>query len=78
MAKFMNSEQQAPAQTSLAGFSVGDHVRLPNLDCTLIVIGFQPPSVLVLRAPSGRELRAGWAAVSRIRTRSEIEGRRHE
>lgn len=64
------TEQWQPDQ--LAGFRIGDHVRLPNIDATLIVIGFQMPSVLILRAPSGRELRAGWAACTKVRTRAEI------
>lgn len=60
----------------LAGFRIGDHVRLPSIDAALIVTGLRPPSVLVLRAPSGAELRAGWQAVQRVRARSDIEGRR--
>ncbi|TQE98439.1 MAG: hypothetical protein FKY71_13875 [Spiribacter salinus] len=57
---------------TLAGFQIGDCVRLPNLDCPLEVIDLCPPSLLVLRAPSGHELRAGWRAVTRVRTRAEI------
>ena len=56
----------------LAGFKVGDFVRLPNIAATLQVIDLQPPAMLILRAPSGHELRAGWRAVERIRTRNEI------
>jgi hypothetical protein len=50
----------------LAGFKVGDRVRLPNIEATFRVTGFQPPALLILRAPSGRELRAGWKAVTRV------------
>jgi len=49
----------------LAGYHVGDLVRLPSIDCPFEVIGFDGESLLVLRAPSGRELRAGWRAVTR-------------
>ena len=59
----------------LAGYKIGDCVRLPNLDCPLEVIDLCLPSLLVLRAPSGHELRAGWRVVQRIRTRTEIEAR---
>ena len=78
MAKLMNPDQAAPASEAwkpgnLAGFGIGDHVTLPSIDCTLIVVDLQPPSVLVLRAPSGRELRAGWQAVRKVRTRAEMD-----
>ena len=56
----------------LAGFKIGDAVRLPNVECQFQVIGLQPPALLVLRAPSGREVRAGWQAVAKVRTRAEI------
>lgn len=49
----------------LAGFRVGDLVRLPCIDSPFVVVDFDPPSLLVLRAPSGRELKAGWRAVTR-------------
>ena len=52
---------------TVAGFRIGDAVRLPSIACTLQVIGLDDP-LLILRAPSGRELRAGWRAVTRIRT----------
>jgi len=69
----LNSEQRAPASAKcqpdeLAGFRVGDAVRLPNLECTFEVIGLADP-LLILRAPSGRELKAGWRNVQRVRTR---------
>lgn len=72
----LNSEQSAPADQAwqpdhLAGFRVGDAVTLPNVAVVLEVIGLQPPALLILRAPSGHELRAGWRAVTRIRTRAE-------
>jgi len=49
----------------LAGYHVGDYVRLPCLDVPFEVIGFDGTSMLVLRAPSGRELKAGWRACRR-------------
>ena len=66
------SSEGLQCERPLAGFRIGDHVRLPSIDCTFEVIGLADP-LLVLRAPSGRELRAGWRAVQRIRTRSEIQ-----
>jgi hypothetical protein len=52
----------------LAGFRIGDAVRLPNLDCTFEVIGFDN-SLLTLRSPSGREIKAGWRVASKVRQR---------
>ena len=72
----LNSEQRAPAfePDNLAGFRIGDHVTLPNIAATFRVIGFQAPALLILQAPSGREVRAGWQAVAKVRTRTEING----
>ena len=52
----------------LGGIRIGDAVRLPNIDCTFEVIALDDP-LLILRAPSGRELKAGWRALTRVRTR---------
>ena len=76
-AKLVNSEQKAPASATwqpdqLGGYRIGDLVRLPGIDCPLEVIGLADP-LLVLKAPSGRELRAGWQAVTKIRTRADQE-----
>ena len=67
----LNSEQRAPAfePDHLAGFRIGDAVRLPNVECQFQVIGFQPPALLILKAPSGRQVRAGWQAVTKVHTR---------
>ncbi|MDT8320749.1 MAG: hypothetical protein RQ826_09525 [Xanthomonadales bacterium] len=46
----------------LAGIRIGDAVRLPNIDTVFEVVRLEDP-LLILRAPSGRELRAGWRAV---------------
>ena len=79
MRKLCNPSQKAPASAAwtpdeLGGYRVGDHVTLPNIATTFRVIGFQHPSLLILKAPSGRELKAGWQAVTKVRTRAEIEG----
>ena len=69
----LNTEQRAPAADhwrpdNLAGYKVGDAVRLPGIDATLEVIALNPPALLTLKAPSGRQLQAGWRAVSRAAT----------
>ncbi|RFF29220.1 hypothetical protein [Wenzhouxiangella sediminis] len=75
----INSDQKAPASPdwqpdTLAGFRIGDHVRLPSVDCPLRVVGLADP-LLILESPSGHRLRAGWRAVAKVRSRAEIEGR---
>lgn len=74
----LNAAQHAPAwqPDELAGFRIGDMVRLPSIDCALQVIDLQPPALLILKAPSGHELRAGWRACTRVRSRAEIEAGR--
>lgn len=75
----MNGKEQTTALAKLAGYKpdqlggirVGDLARLPNVDAALEVIDLADP-LLILRAPSGHELKAGWRTVTRIRTRSEI------
>ena len=75
----MNGREQVEKYSKLwqpdqiGGIRVGDAVRLPNLECTFEVVGFADPLV-ILRAPSGRELRAGWQAVTKVRTRADMEG----
>jgi hypothetical protein len=49
----------------LGGFRVGDRVRLPNIEAVFEVVAISDP-LLTLRAPSGREVRAGWQAVTRV------------
>ena len=48
----------------LAGFRIGDTVRLAAVSSPLTVIDFQPPSLLVLESNRGHQLRAGWRAVT--------------
>lgn len=70
----MNGKQQTEAMTklagdqfqpdNLAGFRIGDRVRLPKVSSSLTVIDFQPPSLLVLESDRGHQLRAGWRAVT--------------
>jgi hypothetical protein len=73
----MNGKQQVEAMKKLAaqwqpdqlgGYRIGDAVRLPNIDCVFEVIALDDP-LLILRAPSGRELKAGWRSVSRAHQR---------
>ena len=73
----LNSAQHAPAwqPDNLAGIKVGDYVRLPAIAVPLQVIAINDP-LLTLQAPSGHQLRAGWRAVTRIRTRDQIEAGR--
>jgi len=54
--------------SELAGFRIGDAVRLPNIETVFEVVAINDP-MLILRAPSGRELRAGWQAVTKVRTK---------
>ena len=63
MAKLMNSEEE------LGGIRIGDAVRLPSIDITFEVVGFSDDALVDLRAPSGRLLKAGWRALTRVRTR---------
>lgn len=50
------------------GLRLGDAVRLPNIDATFEVIGLADESLVTLRAPSGRILRAGWRALAKVKT----------
>ncbi|NEZ03777.1 hypothetical protein G4Y73_06390 [Wenzhouxiangella sp. XN201] len=73
-------EQNAPADQAwqpdeLAGFRVGDLVRLPSVAGALEVVGVNLPSTLVLRTPSGQTIKAGYKAVSRASLR-QIANRR--
>jgi len=63
----MTDEQKAPAwqPSEIGGICVGDAVRLPSIDCTFQVVGIHDPLV-ILRSPSGREIRAGWQAVTKV------------
>lgn len=70
-AKLVNREQRAPWQPDeLAGFRVGDMVRLPGFPAALRVIRLADP-LLILKGPHGREIKAGWKAVERVRGRKE-------
>lgn len=75
----MNGLEQVAAMSELAkeqpkewkpdqigNIRLGDAVRLPSIGCIFEVIGLADP-LLVLRAPSGREVKAGWRAVQRVR-----------
>lgn len=73
----MNGKEQTEAMAELAkpwkpdhldGIRVGDAVRLPGIDATLEVVALNDP-MLTLRAPSGKELKAGWQAVQKLPSR---------
>lgn len=75
----MNGRDQTEAMRQLAepwkpdqigGIKIGDAVRLPSIDCVFKVIAINDP-VVTLRAPSGREVRAGWRSVTRLPKRSK-------
>jgi len=68
----LNSEQKAPAwqPSEIGGIKIGDAVRLPSIDCTFEVTGIADP-LLILRAPSGKEIKAGWQAVTKLSNRSK-------
>ena len=54
--------------SSVAGFKIGDMVTLPNINARLKVIDLADP-LLILEAPSGHQLKAGWRQVRRTPTR---------
>jgi len=69
-----NGREQVEAMRKLAeprnpnkigGIRIGDAVTLPSIDCTFEVIGIDDP-LLILRAPSGREVKSGWQSVRRL------------
>ena len=70
-----NGKQQAEAMARLAGnewrpdhlagFRIGDRVRLSTVSSPLTVIDLQPPALLILQSDRGHQLRAGWPAVER-------------
>lgn len=61
--------ERAYQPDNVNGIRVGDAVRLPNIETVFEVIALADP-LLVLRAPSGKELRAGWSAVQKVRTQT--------
>ena len=67
MAKLAGSEWQPD---NVAGFKVGDYVELPNISVRLRVIDLADP-LLILEAPSGHQLKAGWRQVRRVQIRND-------
>lgn len=70
----MNGKDQAEHYAELAkpwqpdhigGIRIGDAVKLPSIDAVFEVVGIADP-IVTLRAPSGREVRAGWRSVTRL------------
>lgn len=51
----------------LAGFRVGDLVRLPSIPAALEVVELKPPSLLVLAGPNGTRIKAGWRVCSKVK-----------
>ena len=51
------------------GFTLGDAVRLPGIEAVFEVIDLSDPSLVGLRAPSGRTCRAGWRVISKLKTK---------
>lgn len=66
MAKLSSSADNAWQPTELGGFKVGEPVKLSGIDTLFEIVRLNDPLV-VLRAPSGRELTAGWRALTRVR-----------
>jgi hypothetical protein len=71
MSKLAEQDNQAWQPSEIGGIKIGDAVRLPSIDCTFEVVAINDP-LLTIKAPSGKEVRAGWRAVRRVRTRAEI------
>ena len=55
------------------GFDLGDAVRLPGIEAVFEVIDLSDPSLVGLRAPSGRTCRAGWRVISKLKTKVNHE-----
>lgn len=61
----MQTDDMKPGELPpMAGFRIGDRVRLPTVSSALTVIDLQPPALLVLQSDRGHQLRAGWRAVT--------------
>ena len=69
---------QYTGPTRRNGFELGDAVRLPNIDCTFEVVGLDDESLVTLRAPTGRTIRAGWRVLTKIRKRNQHEDQLHQ
>lgn len=51
------------------GFELGDAVRLPSIECVLEVVDLSDESLVGIRAPSGRVVRAGWRVLRKVKTK---------
>lgn len=71
MARLAGSEWKPD---NLAGIRVGDYVELPNINARLKVIDLADP-LLILEAPSGHQLKAGWRQVRRVQTQADGHAR---
>ena len=66
------AELAKPWQPSeIGGIRLGDAVKLPSIEATFEVVAINDPLV-TLRAPSGKEIRAGWQCLLKLpNTRNE-------
>ena len=55
------------------GFKLHDAVRLPNIDCVFEVCDLTDESLVGLKSPSGRIVRAGWRVISKLKTKVKYE-----
>jgi len=77
--------QELPGQAAVArsieagfrkrnGFELHDAVQLPGISCLFEVVDLCDPSLVGLRAPSGRIVRAGWRVCKKAKTRGNDNG----
>jgi len=55
------------------GFELHDAVQLPGISTVFEVVDLTDPSLIGLRAPSGRIVRAGWRVCSKAKMRNSNE-----
>jgi len=55
------------------GFELHEAVTLPGIDTIFEVVDLCDPSLIGLRAPSGRIVRAGWRVCSKAKMRNSNE-----
>jgi len=77
--------QELPGQAAVArsieagfrkrnGFELHDAVQLPGISTVFEVVDLCDPSLIGLRGPSGRIVRAGWRVCKRVPTKKENAG----
>lgn len=55
------------------GFELHDAVKLPGVACVFEVVDLTDPSLVGLRAPSGKLIKAGWRVISKLKTKVNHE-----